>query len=198
MESIASVQTKDYIATQIRELVYQGRLSDGQELTQEDIAARLGVSRMPVREAFQALAQQGVLQRLPNRHMRVIGISSENTVQLISVLSAVQQQVLRFVCEFSEPPTAELMALLESLDEVSWHRRISMSLGNAALDSWLSPMLGGYIAYCMRRYKEPSRIERLVLATDFLEAKASDDACQALRGYFDMLLATVRQGARNG
>jgi DNA-binding GntR family transcriptional regulator len=39
----------------IREMIYQGRLSPGQQLRQEELAIALGVSRNPVREALKGL-----------------------------------------------------------------------------------------------------------------------------------------------
>ena len=71
MKQIDTVQTKDYIARAIRQEILSGRIKAGEELTQEDLAETMGVSRMPIREALQTLAQEGFLVRLPNRHMQV-------------------------------------------------------------------------------------------------------------------------------
>lgn len=74
MEPIKSVQTKDYIAEYLRNEIFSNRIPAGEELTQEIVAEKLGISRMPVREAFQILEHEGFLERLPNHHIRVIGI----------------------------------------------------------------------------------------------------------------------------
>ena len=49
----------DLVADRLRRQILSGELRDGQHLTQEDIAARLGTSRVPVREALVILEQEG-------------------------------------------------------------------------------------------------------------------------------------------
>ena len=61
MKSIQNIQTKDLVVQILREQILSGDLKPGEELTQEDVAEKLGVSRMPVREALQALTQEGFL-----------------------------------------------------------------------------------------------------------------------------------------
>ena len=71
MKSVSLVSLKDQAAAALRREIYAGELPDGAELRQEDIAAQLGISRLPVREAMQQLQNEGLLERLPNRHVRV-------------------------------------------------------------------------------------------------------------------------------
>ena len=49
----------ELIADHLRRQIINGELGPGQRLTQEDIAARLGTSRVPVREALVILEQEG-------------------------------------------------------------------------------------------------------------------------------------------
>jgi DNA-binding GntR family transcriptional regulator len=57
----------DAVARQIRTMVIDGRLAPGQRLPQDDIAAIVGVSRIPVREAIIALEREGWLRVEPLR-----------------------------------------------------------------------------------------------------------------------------------
>ena len=52
----------DAVARYVRKLIFEGRLEAGQRLPQDDIAAAVGVSRIPVREAIIALAREGWVQ----------------------------------------------------------------------------------------------------------------------------------------
>jgi DNA-binding GntR family transcriptional regulator len=61
-----------YIA--IRDRIDDGRLARGTRLHQEDLAAELGVSRTPVREALTRLAAEGRVELLTNRGARVADI----------------------------------------------------------------------------------------------------------------------------
>ena len=42
--------------------IFDGELTAGQRLTEQELALRLGVSRGPVREAFRALEDLGLVQ----------------------------------------------------------------------------------------------------------------------------------------
>ena len=92
---MASVQTKDYIVQLIKEEILSGVMKPGEELAQEALAERLGVSRMPIREALQNLVQEGFAVRLPNRHIHdvfhvIAAMAAENTI-----LVAKKEQMLR-------------------------------------------------------------------------------------------------------
>lgn len=50
------------VIEQLRELIVTGELSPGEELLEVPTAARLGISRTPLRPALAALAQEGLLQ----------------------------------------------------------------------------------------------------------------------------------------
>ncbi|UGS39079.1 GntR family transcriptional regulator [Capillimicrobium parvum] len=70
--SIASVVDHVYVA--IRQRIIDGELPRGSRLHQEDLAADLGVSRTPVREALRRLAAEGLVQMQTNRGARVADI----------------------------------------------------------------------------------------------------------------------------
>jgi DNA-binding GntR family transcriptional regulator len=57
----------DLVADHIRRLIFEGRLQQGDHLRQDEIAAELGVSRIPVREAVIALDREGWLTIEPHR-----------------------------------------------------------------------------------------------------------------------------------
>lgn len=69
---VTSVVDQAYLA--IRERIDDGRLARGTRLHQEDLAAELGVSRTPVREALRRLAAEGRVELLTNRGARVADI----------------------------------------------------------------------------------------------------------------------------
>jgi len=67
--------TTDLIANALRDAIRQGRLKEGQELTQEMIASRFGVSRVPVREAMRRLEAEGLITFHANRGAKVTQLS---------------------------------------------------------------------------------------------------------------------------
>jgi len=53
--------SSEQVASYIRELIFDGQLRHGERLPQDAIAAALGVSRIPIREAIVALEREGWL-----------------------------------------------------------------------------------------------------------------------------------------
>ncbi|MGD9510575.1 MAG: GntR family transcriptional regulator [Geminicoccaceae bacterium] len=62
------------VADRIVEAVAAGRLASGQRLVEQDVAASLAVSRVPLREAMKTLCAQGILTAEPHRGTRVAPI----------------------------------------------------------------------------------------------------------------------------
>jgi DNA-binding GntR family transcriptional regulator len=63
----ASVRVANYL----RDLILRDELRPGDRIRQEEIAARLGASRLPVREALRMLEAEGLTEHEPNRGARV-------------------------------------------------------------------------------------------------------------------------------
>ncbi len=55
----ATVRGADWVATEIERMIVTGDLLPGQPVRQEQMAERLGVSRLPIREGLRQLASQG-------------------------------------------------------------------------------------------------------------------------------------------
>ena len=80
----------------LREQVYEilrdqldgGELEPGSVIRQDDIAAKLGVSRTPMREALRILASEQLVELLPNRGAIVSKPSPGEVRDLLSVLGA--------------------------------------------------------------------------------------------------------------
>ena len=68
------------VASFIRRAIISGELRTGERLRQDDIAAELGVSRIPVREAIIALDREGWVQLEANRGAYVTGLSEQDIV----------------------------------------------------------------------------------------------------------------------
>lgn len=78
MPSMTQITSEDPVVDEIRHRVAQGVLPPGSWLRQSALAADLGVSRTPVREALRTLAAEGLLELVPNRGARVVSWSAED------------------------------------------------------------------------------------------------------------------------
>lgn len=79
---------QEQVAEQLKQMILNGDLRMGQRLTEKDLAQRLGVSRVPVREALQQLAQEGLLDHIP-RIGRVVHVPSAEQIQEIQEVRGV-------------------------------------------------------------------------------------------------------------
>lgn len=61
----------EWVALKLLDAVKRGAIAAGEQLVERDVATRLGVSRAPVRDAFQRLERLGVAERDQARNLRV-------------------------------------------------------------------------------------------------------------------------------
>jgi DNA-binding GntR family transcriptional regulator len=74
--SEAPVTAQESVARTLHRLIQNGALPGGSPLRQEDLAKRLGVSRMPLREAMLKLEAEGLVETQPRRGV-VVSIKSQ-------------------------------------------------------------------------------------------------------------------------
>lgn len=90
------------IAAHLRTAILAGEIAPGERIRQEEVAERLGTSRLPVREALRILEAEGLTQHTANKGSRV------------ARLDAAELDVLYRMRERLEP-----LALIESLPHLS-------------------------------------------------------------------------------
>ena len=76
--------------TQLRALIFDGELAPGSDHLESELAARLGMSRTPVREAVLTLAAQGLLEVRPRKGVRVAAISATDMNEIYEVLTELE------------------------------------------------------------------------------------------------------------
>src|SRR6266436_1541557 len=140
----------------VAQWIFKGELSAGQKLTEQEVVERLGVSRGPVREAFRALADVGLLQIEQNRGAFVRKIDLEEAIEIHDVYSALEELATRSAARrLSSAQIEELKSLVESMDaaaeaedldrfyalNLSFHQRLVEGSGNRRLLSIYNRLL---------------------------------------------------------
>ncbi|MBV9227742.1 MAG: GntR family transcriptional regulator [Chloroflexi bacterium] len=87
--------TPEMVANILREAILRGIFQGGQQLRQEEIAAQLGVSRIPVREALRQLEQEGLVVYRLNRGAIVSELSAAEVQEIYEMRSALESTALR-------------------------------------------------------------------------------------------------------
>jgi DNA-binding GntR family transcriptional regulator len=80
-----------------------------QELSEARLAAELGVSRTPVREAFARLARRGLVDILPQRGTRVSPLSEKLIAKSRFIREALERPLARLAAEKLTPEIASLL-----------------------------------------------------------------------------------------
>ena len=83
----------------LRAAIADGDLLPGARLVEADLVAMLGVSRGNVRLAIDALAAEGLVERIPNRGARVRVISTDEAVAITEARMALEALIARKAAE---------------------------------------------------------------------------------------------------
>jgi DNA-binding GntR family transcriptional regulator len=78
------------VVDELRALILGGTYSAGQRLNQSELAARLGVSRIPIRDALQILAAEGLVELQGRAGATVSNISVEDLQELYDMVEAIE------------------------------------------------------------------------------------------------------------
>src|ERR1700751_4477893 len=80
----------DVLAERIEAAIVSGDLQPGSKLSEQALAAQLGVSRGPLREAIRRLEGRKLLQRTPNIGVRVAGLSPSDLFEVLQIREALE------------------------------------------------------------------------------------------------------------
>lgn len=146
---------RSLVCDELRRLVVTGELAPGMRLVEDRLAASLGVSRNPVREALQTLAAEGFVELLPRRGAVVAQITAEQAEELFDVRMVLESLAARRAARHASPAEiAELTAVLDGAREATaagdydllascntaFHERVVAASGNGYLSLLVAPM----------------------------------------------------------
>lgn len=112
--------TSSAVTRLLRQSLDQGRWASGEALRQEEIAAELGVSRVPVREALFQLQAEGLLRMVPNKGMYVRSVSAGELRELFRLRKLIESDVLEEAVPQHTPATLNRLETIQAaLDKAS-------------------------------------------------------------------------------
>lgn len=104
-----SASTRDAVYLQLRDQILKLELPPGTPLSENETSLLFQVSRTPVRESFLRLAQEGLVQVLPQRGTFVSLIDTELVEEGRFMREQLERSVIRLACEqFPEEALASL------------------------------------------------------------------------------------------
>ncbi|QNG21221.1 GntR family transcriptional regulator [Rhodococcus triatomae] len=211
------------IADQLRERILDGSYGPGEQLSEANLAAQLEISRGPVREALQRLAQEGLLVSHRNRGVFVVELSAHDVAEIYAAREAVETAAARTVFEFPDERrgsavdrlaaiVARMPPLIEAGDwtrlaklDLEFHTALVEAAGNSRLARIYST-LAAESRICMvhleNAYHRPGALteehQRLV---DRLAGDSWDDLAKAIHTHLvtaveDLTLLMARRDAQ--
>ena len=202
LKPIKMPSAKEKVAAELRKAILSRQMKEGEVLSLESVATQLNVSAMPVREAFQILARDGLIQLRKNKGAVVLGITEtyiKEHYQLRAILesaaaSLAAEPEIESVYEEAEEALKE--GNLKQYTDLNraFHHEIWSAAGNQKMKNMISELwnglsMGSMVSeedYAKVSIKEHERIWRAIKAHDQKEAqKAMYD--HIMRSRDDML-----------
>lgn len=147
---------KDQAINLLRDLIIGGHIAPGAKITERDVAARLGVSRMPARDALMVLEKEGlIVSRLNARY--VIELNEQEIRHLYMIRLALEKLAVEQAIVNSTPDSdTTIKAIIEQMRQaitqgeisrytsadLELHRTLWEQAGNPYLLKMLNSMIG--------------------------------------------------------
>lgn len=179
MEYIGIQKKNGSVVDALQKAILSGQIPPDTEMTQNELAESLGVSRMPVREALMILEYQGLIIRLPNNHVRAADLNTENLRQVLALGAQLERQAMRCL-----PQDVDLTG-----DEMLQHRTLRGMLPYPLHRKLLESIQETYIAFAVNSRPAPvsDRLNRLLA----LDRQGSPEALDAWHSYEEELLHLI-------
>ena len=114
-----AVRGAEWVANEIERLIVTGDLLPGQPVRQEQMAERLGVSRLPIREGLRQLASQGLVEHRRNVGYTVARLEQSEFDQIYLMRHALEREFLTFLPALLADVLAEIRTLGERVAEAA-------------------------------------------------------------------------------
>ena len=173
----AYLPLRDVVFNTLREAILKGELKPGERLMELQLAAKLGVSRTPIREAIRMLEQEGLAVTIPRKGAEVAKMTEKDMEDVLQIREALDELAAKIACEqISEEQLEELVATMHEFEEstktdnvkkiaeadVKFHDIIYQSTGNPKLVNMVNNLREQMYRYRFEYIKDFSQHERLV------------------------------------
>lgn len=117
---MARPNLQDEVARWVRRAIFAGELKPGERINQDELAERLELSRLPIREAMIALEREGLIKTIPRRGSFVWDFRRQDILDQYEVYAMVSGLATeRAAANLSKEEVASLRA---AVDEMASHK----------------------------------------------------------------------------
>jgi DNA-binding GntR family transcriptional regulator len=199
-------------AQAIRQRILSGELQPGQPLRQETIAADLGISRIPVREALLLLEAEGLVRIVPHKGAVVAAFSLADVEELFELRRLLEPRLLR--ASAPELDAADFKALqailtaysghIQAGNVIRWgelntefHLRLYARAGQPRTEAFVSGLLVSSDRYARIQLSSTDGVKRAeeehAALLKLCEARKVKEACRLLEAHIAGVGEALRQ-----
>ena len=141
LNPIQMLPARDRVAAALREAILSHQFAEGEELTLKDTAAQLGVSSTPIREAFQMLAREGLIELRPNRGAIVLGMNEKRLRDHYETRAALERAAVVLVCRKKADIDPVKLAYIQAASALAQNQAFHMAIWTAADNDAMKELL---------------------------------------------------------
>lgn len=120
------------VVNAIRDAIINGKIEFGTHLTEAELSDQFNVSRIPIREAFRLLEQEGLVFRQPNRGCFVITFSTSDVLEVFSLRATLECMGFEWIIKNLQDEDFKFLRAIIKKQEVAVNKKDISSL--VALD----------------------------------------------------------------
>lgn len=141
----------------LKKLILEGEYQAGDRLVERELAAKLNISRTPIREALFRLESQGFVKTVPRKGVVISNISEDEVLEVFTILSSLEVLAVKLAAQRMDRETQkeldqkiqELMELDGQAEENfnSEHIHMNQLINKASKSPKLYEILSGLIDF---------------------------------------------------
>lgn len=173
----AYLPLRDVVFNTLREAILKGELKPGERLMELQLAAKLGVSRTPIREAIRMLEQEGLAVTVPRKGAEVAKMTEKDMEDVLVIRATLDELAVELACDaITEEQLAKLQQAEKDFEEsiasgnlkkiaqadVDFHDAIYHATGNSRLIVMLSNLREQMYRYRVEYLKDNSKYPDLM------------------------------------
>jgi DNA-binding GntR family transcriptional regulator len=193
-QALERTTLRDRAEHSLRELIVGGDLAPGERINEVAVAAELGISRGPLREAIQKLVHDGLVEIISHRGAFVHTVDAAMLRDLYEVRAALETYAVKLLAGLPRSPAVATLAdLVEQAEgelaerdgypnDADFHRGLFAAIGNSSLTSAAEDIQTRISVARARSAREPKRaVEALAEHRAILDAIGGGRADEAAR-----------------
>lgn len=207
----AYLPLRDVVFNTLREAILRGDLKPGERLMELQLAAKLGVSRTPIREAIRMLEQEGLAVTVPRRGAEVARMTLKDMEDVLEIRETLDELAVQLACKkISSEQLEQLRKVKEDFElntrsndvkkiaesDVKFHDIIYEATDNPKLVSMLSNLREQAYRYRVEYLKDtnsyPILIREHEAILEGLQSRDCQKAAKAMQEHVENQAAAVK------